>query len=363
VTATTREHDGVMPSEEEIVAVARGIAGAVAPASGLTDVQAALLRALTRAVTGADVDYGALTPLPADALAALLHERPHEYRHRIVHHMVLGELVLTPLPTDVAARVAEYSGALGVDDGFVRMARHYATGALGLALVDLHRNGFLAHWDEADSVPLHAKAALADPFDDCADPELAARWEAFGALAPGSLGRSVHDMYRSRGFLLPGTIGAASPYLAQHDFIHVIADYGSTLEGELEVFALVGRADPDPKGFVWLATMIGLFETGYVHKQGPFEMDVREHHLRTPGMDVRLADALRRGKCVAERFGRDLLEVDYHALVDRSVDEMRDLLSLPPKSDEARAARSPGVFDPDGMSEFQREAGRLHVNP
>ena len=28
--------------------------------------------------------------------------------------------------------------------------------------------------------------------------------------------------------------------------------------------AFVGRADPDPKGFAWLATLIGLFESGYI---------------------------------------------------------------------------------------------------
>ena len=33
-------------------------------------------------------------------------------------------------------------------------------------------------------------------------------------------------------------------YLAQHDFVHVLADYGTNLKGELEVFAFIGRADP-----------------------------------------------------------------------------------------------------------------------
>ena len=71
-------------------------------------------------------------------------------------------------------------------------------------------------------------------------------------------------MYDGRGFELPGTPGGAPAYLAQHDFVHVIADYGTNLKGELEVFAFIGRADPDPKGFAWLATLTGLFETGYI---------------------------------------------------------------------------------------------------
>ena len=62
-------------------------------------------------------------------------------------------------------------------------------------------------------------------------------------------------MYDSRGFALPGSATGASAYLAQHDFVHVLADYGTNLKGELEVFAFIGRADPDPKGFAWLATL------------------------------------------------------------------------------------------------------------
>jgi hypothetical protein len=111
-------------------------------------------------------------------------------------------------------------------------------------------------------------------------------------------------MYQARGFAVPGAPRSASAYLAQHDFVHVLADYGTTLEGELEVFALIGRADPDPRGFSWLATMVGLFETGYVHQQGFFEIDVEQHHL-SPGMTGSPARSGR--KHVAEHYGADLL--------------------------------------------------------
>ena len=335
------------------------MATAVAPKSGITEVQATILRAITHAVTGLKVDYCDLEPLGSDELANLLKHRGLGYRHRIVHHMVLAEIVLTPLPIDVANRVARYAAVLGVTDDFVRLAHRYAEGTLGLAWFDLRRNGFVDHWDQDRSAPLHTKVALADPFDDIViDPELEARWERFALLDKGSLGHSVWAMYQTRGFQLPGSAGSASAYLAQHDFVHVLADYGTRVESELEVFAFVGRADPDPKGFAWLATMIGLFETGYVHEQGPFKVNVREHHLQLAGMDLRLADAIRRGKVVAEQYGRDLLEIDYHGLADWPVDEVRALLRIPPKSPEMLAAGSPGVFDLSGISDFQREAGR-----
>ena len=59
--------------------------------------------------------------------------------------MVLGELVLRPIPTVVAHRVAKYAEALGIRDDFVRVARRYAQGAYGLAWMDLQRNGFVEH--------------------------------------------------------------------------------------------------------------------------------------------------------------------------------------------------------------------------
>ena len=341
---------------DEIVAVGRGIASAVRTDDGLTPIQASVLQAITQALTGVTLDYDALPELGPEELARALEHRDAAYRQRIVHHMVLGELVLRPLPGEVAARVATYARALGIDDDFVGVARRYAQGAFGVAWVDLRRSGFTDRWDESRLDGLHTHPHFEGPFEPpIPDPELEARWEAFGSLPEGTLGRAVWEMYTGRGFSLPGNAHGAPAFLAQHDFVHVLADYGTNLEGELETFALVARADPDPKGFAWLATMIGLFETGYVHEQGFFKIDVRDRSLESSGMGVRLADALRRGKVVAEEFGTDLFYVDFHAHAGQTLDEVRAYLHLPPKSPGAIAAGSPGTFDLEGMSATQRE--------
>jgi len=162
-------------------------------------------------------------------------------------------------------------------------------------------------------------------------------------------------MYDGRGFAVPGAPGGAPEYLAQHDFVHVLADYGTNIQGEIEVFALIGRADPDPKGFSWLATVIGLFETGYIETTGFFARDVRDHSVQVPGMHVRLADAIRRGKSVCGCLGSDLFEVDYAALAALPVDEVRAELSIPPKSAGALDLGSAGAFDRSGMSALQRQ--------
>jgi hypothetical protein len=347
--AALEDHD-----VEEVTLVARGIATAIAPESGLTSLQAELLAAIATALTGISVDYGALDPLGPDELAEVLADRDLTYRQRIVHHMVLGELVLRPIPTVVAHRVAQYSQALGVQDDFVRVARRYAQGAFGLAWMDLERSGFVEHVRDAGEEDSASKGVRA-PFEPArVDPELAARWAAFEELPEGSLGRSVWELYDGRGFELPGTPGGAPEYLTQHDFVHVIADYGTNLKGELEVFAFIGRADPDPKGFAWLATLIGLFETGYIEGTGFFDRDVQERNIQAPGMNQRIADAIRRGKLVCSCYGIDLFDVDYHAVADRPVEEVRGLLGVTPKSTGALEGGSAGAFDIDGMSETQR---------
>jgi hypothetical protein len=345
--AGIEEHD-----VDEVNLVARGIASAVAPETGLTDVQAELLGSIATALTGHVVDYRHLEPLGPDGLAEVLAPRDLGYRQRIVHHMVLGELVLRPIPVSVAFRVAQYAEALGVKDDFVRVARRYAQGAYGLAWMDLQRSGFVEHVQNAGGDAGRQQSQPSDRHP--VDPDLEARWQAFAELPDDTLGFGVWDMYDSRAFALPGAAGGPPPRLAQHDFVHVIADYGTNLRGEVEVFALIGRTDPDPKGFAWLATLIGLFETGYITTSGFFDRDVRDPVIQAPGMHVRLADGIRRGKAIAQVRNTSLFDEDYHALAHRPVAEVREILGVPPKSAAALEAGSVELCSFDGMSETQR---------
>jgi len=336
--------------------IARGIASAVEPEGGLEAVQVSLLGDVTEALMDVRVDFGALAPLGAEALATELVGFSEEFRQRVVHQMVLGELILRPIPNEVARRVATYAEALGIDDRFVRIARRYAQGAFGLAWLDLHQSGFAEHWELARMDQLKTNVRLEDQLSaGVEDAELAARWTKFGRLPMETLGRSVWEMYRGRGFSLPGSVGGASAYLAQHDFVHVLADYGTNINGEFEVFALIGRADPDPKGFAWLATLLGLFETGYVANAGFFTGDLKEKRLDSPQMHARIADALRRGRALRDRLATDLLEVDYHKFAESPIDDARAELGFPKKSPSAIAAGSPGLFDVAGMSKIQQQ--------
>src|SRR5260370_20774419 len=128
-------------------------------------------------------------------------------------------------------------------------------------------------WDPSRSPVLHTSQALDEPWQAVVrDEQLAMRWKSLRDLPDGTLGREVVKFYDARGFVFPGRPGSAPPLLAQHDWVHVLADYGSTVECEIEVFAFVARSNDDPRGFSLLAMVVSLFETGYMARgAGVFE--------------------------------------------------------------------------------------------
>jgi hypothetical protein len=251
--------------------------------------------------------------------------------------------VLRPLPEDVADRIAEYARELLVDEGMIDVARRFAHGALGLAAFDFERNGYTATWRPEDTTALHTSVELASAWDVAVhDPDLARRWAALADLPTGSLGRRVWEMYQSRGFVFPGLPGSAPPLLAQHDWVHVLADYGTTVESELEVFAFIARANDDMRAFSLLAMVVSLFETGYL-RAGAGLFEASPGHLSAGGgVAVRIADAMRRGAlCTDHETGSDsidYLRLDWFELAPLPLDDVRHRFGLTPKSAAAEAA-------------------------
>ena len=169
-------------------------------------------------------------------------------------------------------------------------------------------------------------------------------------------GRGVVDFYRDRGFVYPGRPGSAPPLLAQHDWVHVLADYGTTLESELEVFAFMARANDDPRGFALLAMIVSLFETGYL-AAAPGCSRPAPVTCRTAGTSTRLADAMRRGALL--EGSHDFLDTDWFDLADRPVTVVRHELRLPPK--QLVGVGSPGPWQAGGITEYQLRAARTRA--
>jgi hypothetical protein len=343
------------PDAAEVLLLARGVVAATTPAGGLTAVQRVLIAALFEAMTGYPAELDA-PPLSPAELAEGLAARNDAFRTRIVQIMVLVSLVLRPIPIEVAERVAAYARELSVDDGMLAVAQRFASGSLGLAAVDFERNGYTSTWTAADAAALHTSTELASAWDSVVhDPALAARWDALEELPDGTLGRRITEFYRARGFVYPGRPGSAPPLLAQHDWVHVLADYGTSVESELEVFAFIARANDDMHAFSLLAMVVSLFETGYLRTgAGLFQSDTG--HLARTGMAARVADGMRRGALCLGSV--DFLTTDWFALADLSVEEAREHFGVLAKSPAAIDAGSVGPWELGGISAFQERTGR-----
>ena len=237
------------PDAEEVVLLSRGILGIIAPHGEARQLSRLLAEAIVPAMTGFPF-AGDAPPLAPAEFAPGLARRDAGFRTRIVQLVILLVLVLRPIPADVVDRADEFARQLGVDEGMLAVAREFATGSLGLAAIDFERNGYGAAWSETDEVALHVSSRLGAAWDPAVhDPALARRWQELEDLPAGTIGRRVADFYRARGFDYPGTPGSAPPLLAQHDWVHVLADYGTTVECELEVFAFIARANDDMRAF------------------------------------------------------------------------------------------------------------------
>jgi hypothetical protein len=238
------------------------------------------------------------------------------------------------------------------------VARRFARGSFGLALIDFQRSGYMETWDPTHSRVLHTARDLEDAWQVVSrDEALAQRWESLRHLPDGTLGREVANFYDARGFAFPGRPGSAPPLLAQHDWVHVLAGYGSTVESEIEVFGFIARANDDARAFSLLAQVVSLFETGYAASGlGLFEYD--RGHLSHQGVAVRLADALRRGALAAAANNSiDFLSVDWFEHAETPIDDARARFGIAAKDPRAVHAGSATPWEAGGISPFQYRAG------
>ena len=244
------------------------------------------MSAIGKYLLGVDTAPEALAPLgPAELAEAIPDET---LRRRAVHTMTALEIITDPVPPEVNDQVARYAHALQVDDGMLEVARDYSKGAMDIARDDYLRNSYVLEYygEHANDGALHQ--TIRAPGDRSpTDPALEAKWKALETCPSGSHGRTVWDFYQIRGFFLPGSPGAVDPLLAQHDWVHCLADYGTSAMGEIEVFSFIASAIPDPKGFSYLVVILGLFETGYV-AEVPGVATADTGHLSAPGGTTRL---------------------------------------------------------------------------
>jgi hypothetical protein len=253
-------------------------------------------------------------------------------RRMTVRLMVALEFTVPQLPEAVAASVEEYAEALDVEEPMVDAAYERAEAHTVEMYADIQRHSWYNRetarrvlGGELFEVLGSKIAVLGGPEDD----DLAAKWRGLGERPAGSWGRGVYDFYLANGFAFPGEHGAIRVVGAEHDWVHVLADYDTSPEGEIDVFSLIAASMRDEEGLAMLIATLGMFQTGIIHHIAGEEIaNATSGTLGKPGAPERIADAFRRGRAT----GRDVLGgLDHFEWADVPLDEARRKLKLLPK--------------------------------
>jgi hypothetical protein len=346
------------PTEAEVRAVSGAFLTALGGPDRVSNLQVVTIAAITNSMTGYSFELADLPATDPAEMATLLADRAAAWRTRLLHVMLIGALLLEDIPPDIQGNLENYASALGVHDDMLVVTQQLAAGSLTAALEDFQRSGYEGDWTQTGALRTDQDLESAWTIVDN-DPELAARWEGLSECPAGSLGRKVFEFYDARGFAFPGAPGSAPPLLAQHDWIHVLVDYGSTVESEIEVFSFIAMANEDPRGFSLQAMVLSLFETGNMATgAGLFESDTG--HLSDAGdaMAVRMGDAMGRGfLCGTRAGGDDLLGVDWFEHAEEPLEDVRRSFHVVPKRQDAWEAGSVTAWERGGISPFQHQAG------
>ena len=316
----------LLPDATDAHATLAAVLTAFAPVGGLDDLQHEFLGDIAELLYGIDLDtVTPMVPVPVVELS-------EETRHHVVHLLVLLEFVEHPLRPEVADAVMAFADRLDVQLGILRDSRNFAHHHFAAVYLDLQRS----NWYEAETVReslhgrwwelLRSKVAYIGVVEDHA---IAEKWRGLRDCAPGSWGHAVAEFYERHDFPFPGERHGIYELGARHDWVHVLADYETTPEGELDVFAFIAASMADHRGIVLLAIALGLFQNGLIrHVQMKRITNARTDTLRDPGAIDRWANAFRRGaQCPVDVMGT----VDLFAHKDVALDQARRDFGVVPK--------------------------------
>jgi hypothetical protein len=296
-------------------------------AGGFDELQRATFDAIAESVYGADTT--AIAPVSiGDA-----HGLDRASRNQAVSLMVVFEYIEHPLRPAVSRGVEDAARDLDVQLQLVHDARALANAHFRLLYMDLERQGWYTRETVKQSLRgrwrelLRSKLAYEGVVPS---PRIARKWRSLRECDPGTWGRSVADFYESHHFPFPGELHGIYELGARHDWVHVLADYGTDAEGECDVFAFIAASMRDERGLVLLAFTLGLFQNGSINRvDGKKVAIARADTLSDHDAVPRFAEAFRRGKdCTVDPMG----ELDLFSYKNESLDELRQRWSVRPRA-------------------------------
>ena len=161
------------------------------------------------------------------------------------------------------------------------------------------------------------------------DPELAARFTAFGDLPEDTLGYHFFRHYRDNGFAFPGEKFGFPLAGVFHDFVHVLGGYHATPPGETLVGGLTAGFRRQNPFYVLLFVQL-TFGAGV--NMTPFPQPTTTGILADPDLAVRFFRSIERGVAMNTDLSDNW---DFWPLVPLPIDEARARLGLPPEAASA----------------------------
>jgi hypothetical protein len=265
-----------------------------------------------------DVHPTELTPISPQELALAIGSN-HGLAEHVASLLVVASLTDGRLDDDRLRRVVEYAHHLDVHDGWVRDMLQIARGHLAWTMADMTRRNvatFPGWGDGQDHLP------PMQPYQEQtdADKRLAARFAELETKPANTFGRHFYDHFRRHRFGFPGEYGAfTGAFAVPHDSLHVISGYSTSLQGEILVSTFTGgmhqhdnmRAHILPVILEW---HVGSEVNGIGAQKGNLDPE-------------KFLVAWERG----QQTTIDALSPtwDFWSLVDRDLEEVRALMSVP----------------------------------
>jgi hypothetical protein len=288
--------------------------------------QRAVMEAAKKVILRLDADIDALEPITPAELAAGF-PMP-ELRQQFINGAMVTSLADGVPTPETVAKIAEFAQALGVSTTALTDLRRLAEHHMLIFKIDFLRRsqiaGIMKNQLEQKG-PLGLVKSVLTMRGVMEDPALTARYRAWEKLPAETLGHQLIAFYDKNGFSLPGQRGGFPEAGLYHDLCHLLGNYGTDPEGEVQVAAFsAGFMRTRPIYIVLFAVMI--FSAG-VNVRPSAEDFTTLGVLGKPGMAERMFAAIERGSQV----NQDLSDKwDYWAYADLPIDEVRRRLNILP---------------------------------
>jgi hypothetical protein len=298
-------------------------AGPVGPA------QRAMMAAAQKVILRTSADIDTLAPITPAELAQGFAASP-EIRHQFANGMIVTAVADGTPSREAIAQVDAYAKALGISDPVLADLRLLADGHMTIFKLDFLRRGHIKDIFKnqlEQKGPLGFAKSVLTMRGVMEDPALAARYRAWEKLPEATLGRSLVDFYNKNGFGVPGERGGFPEAGLYHDFSHLLGEYSTAPEGELQVAAFSAGYKRERPFYLMLFSIL-IFSSG-VQMRPTADDFVTKGVLGKPGIAELVLAAVERGS----KVNMDLSDKwDYWAWIELPIDEVRRRMNILPKA-------------------------------